>query len=389
MAGFFLLNAVIGGCKLPGSGPKILWQFTADDGIISTPALAGDGTIYFTTAKYLYALSREGKLKWRYFAGAEITTSPVVASDGTVYIADNTCVLHELNADGSKRNVFALSSPAAGSMHQALCWRPATPAVAADDLLYVADTTGWVLAIDPASGERTERFRQVGGEASPEIPALGKAVEGGGALQFFDIDGNVIWTIRLEGSKFRIPAISANGVIAVAGWDQKLHVYDFSGQTKWEYSGDWRTNPVIGADGTIFVGDGDGMEALRADGTELWHAAVQLPGSPALAADGTLYVPAQDLGKGKNGQTLFGLYAINQKGEIKWHVPVDALIEHGPTIAPDGTIYFGTLNGGAPGVRADVGTLYAIREKNGGLMGGGWPKSYGSPANDGRAPATR
>jgi hypothetical protein len=65
---------------------------------------------------------------------------------------------------------------------------------------------------------------------------------------------------------------------------------------------------------------------------------------------------------------------------------VDALIEHGPAIAPDGTVYLGASSDGAIGVKPHSGTLYAIGENNGGLMRGGWPKSYGSPANDGRAP---
>lgn len=387
---WFLLPflAVLDGCKSPLSshGPQVLWQFTADNGIISTPALAADGTIYFTTAKFLYALSPEGKQKWQYFPGAEIATSPVVGPDGAIYIADNQCVLHALNVDGTTRHVSPLSPSVPGAMHQESCWRPTTPTVAADNLLYISNFDGSLLALDPTSGETTDRFHEVGGQSSPEVPVIGKAVEGGGALQFFDSDGHVDWTIRLDRLTFRTPAITANGVIAVAGWDGKLHVYDFSGRPQWEFLGDWLPDPVISTDGTIYVGNSDEIVALRSDGTVLWRVPIQIPGSLALADDGTVYVSAQDLGKGKDGRTLFGLYAVGKKGEIKWHLPVDALIKHGPTIAPDGTIYFGTLNGGAPGVKANVGTLYAIRENNGGLMRGGWPKSYGSPANDGRAP---
>jgi outer membrane protein assembly factor BamB len=57
------LLACVCGCKssVTERGPQIKWQFSADDGIVSTPALSEDGTIYFSTAKLLYALAADGK----------------------------------------------------------------------------------------------------------------------------------------------------------------------------------------------------------------------------------------------------------------------------------------------------------------------------------------
>ena len=86
-----------------GESPQVKWQFSADDRIVSTPALAEDGTIYFNSPKFLYALSPDGQLKWRYFPGADLNTSPVVGRDDSIYIMDMTCVMHALNPDGSKR----------------------------------------------------------------------------------------------------------------------------------------------------------------------------------------------------------------------------------------------------------------------------------------------
>ena len=113
----------------------------------------------------------------------------------------------------------------------------------------------------------------------------------------------------------------------------------------------------------------------------------EIVSTPALAADGTIYVPSQDVGKGQNGSNLFSLYSLHPQGAIKWRLPVDALLEHGPAIASDGTVYVGTRSDGAIGVKLHSGTLYAIGESNGGLMRGGWPKTHGSAANDGRAPS--
>ena len=97
----------VSGCKSSrttgGESPQIKWQFSDNDRIVSTPALGEDGTIYFNSSKFLYALSSDGQLKWRYFPGADLNTSPVVGPDGSIYIMDITCVMHALNPDGSKR----------------------------------------------------------------------------------------------------------------------------------------------------------------------------------------------------------------------------------------------------------------------------------------------
>jgi PQQ-like domain len=391
-----LLALVAGACGRKSSvteqGPQVKWQFSADDEIVSTPALGDDGTIYFTSRQSLYALAPEGKMKWRYFPGAELGSSPMVGPDGSIYIVDAGCVMHAVNPDGSKRWAAQIAPPPlVSSVATASCWRPATPALGAPDLLFVANSGGSVLAVDANSGVTTNQFRDVGGPDSPEIPETGSGVEGGGALQFFDSGGRVSWTVRLSDGRhtlpFRTAAITKNGVIAVAGWDSKFHVYDFDGRPKWEFAGDWTANPVIAADGTIYIGNFESVVALSADGVQIWKATVPIAGAPALAADGTIYVPSQDVGKGKNGGNLFSLYALNPQGAIKWRLPVDALAEHGPAIAPDGTVYLGTRSDGAIGVKPHSGTLYAIRENNGGLMHGGWPKSYGSQANDGRAPS--
>jgi PQQ-like domain len=395
-SGCILLVLVAAACGRKSSvaeqGPQVKWQFSADDEIVSTPALGEDGTIYFTSRQSLYALAPDGKMKWRYFPGAELGSSPMVGADASIYIVDAGCVMHALNPDGSKRWIAQIGAalPSNGGLARS-CSRPATPARGVGDLLLVGNFSNSLHAVDTNSGMLIDQFKDVYGPDSPEILETGSAVEGGGSLQFFDSGGRVAWTIRLSNGRntlnFRTAAITRNGVIAVAGWDSKFHVYDFDGRSKWELAGDWTANPVIAADGTIYIGNFESVAALSADGAEIWKAAVPIAGAPALAADGTIYVPSQDVGKGKNGGNLFSLYALNSQGAIKWRLAVDALIEHGPTIAPDGTVYLGTRSDGAIGVKPHSGTLYAIGESNGGLMRGGWPKTYGSPANDGRAPS--
>ena len=71
------------------------------------------------------------------------------------------------------------------------------------------------------------------------------------------------------------------------------------------------SSPAIGADGTIYVGSGDdNLYAVNPDGTQKWAFPTgnYIESSPAIGADGTIYVGSDD----------DNLYAINPDGTQKW-----------------------------------------------------------------------
>ena len=111
-----------------------------------------------------------------------------------------------------------------------------------------------------------------------------------------------------------------------------------NGALKWKFStgGALYSSPAIGADGTIYVcSDDNNLYAVNPDGTEKWAFSTGGPvdSSPAIGPDGTIYASSDD-----------GiLYAVNPDGSLKWTSPGS-----GGNISPavdfDGTIYAGQLD---------------------------------------------
>ena len=126
------------------------------------------------------------------------------------------------------------------------------------------------------------------------------------------------------------------------------------------------SSPAIGADGTIYVSasyysigtrENTGrLYAVHADGTQKWQFATPhpLPYSPAISADGTIYA----------GSTDFNLYAVNPDGTQKWKFTASkgspgqgpSGLCSSPSIGADGTIYVGSWNYNLYAVKPD-GTL--------------------------------
>jgi outer membrane protein assembly factor BamB len=108
------------------------------------------------------------------------------------------------------------------------------------------------------------------------------------------------------------------------------------GDQKWAFSPGFAIvgSPAIGADGTIYVGADNGFLYAVTAGSQKWLYNANIIGSsPAVGPDGTIYVGSWD---GK-------LYAVNPDGSQKWAFskPFSSSIESSPAIGADGTIYVG------------------------------------------------
>ena len=118
----------------------------------------------------------------------------------------------------------------------------------------------------------------------------------------------------------------------------------FAGSTvntlKWKFKTNDKINssPVIGADGTIYIGSEDnGLYAVSPDGIKIWKykTGSKIISTPAIGSDGTIYVGADD----------DKLHAINPDGTLKWKAKAKNRVQSSPAIGPDGTIYVGSNDG--------------------------------------------
>ncbi len=116
-----------------------------------------------------------------------------------------------------------------------------------------------------------------------------------------------------------------------------------NGGIKWKYKTDQGilSPPVIGKDGTIFVGCGNyygPLYAIYPNGTKKWqfNTCDMIMSSPAIDENGTIYIGSED------GY----FYAVHPNGTMKWKFAPGGKIDSSPAIAPDRTIYVGTYDKG-------------------------------------------
>ena len=86
------------------------WDFKAGGGVISSPAVGIDGTIYVGSKdRNLYAINPDGTKKWEFITGRWVVSSPKIASDGTIYVGSYDDNLYAINPDGTKKWEFNIS----------------------------------------------------------------------------------------------------------------------------------------------------------------------------------------------------------------------------------------------------------------------------------------
>jgi outer membrane protein assembly factor BamB len=320
------------------------------------PAIGSDGTIYAGGSRGIYALRPDGTQKWYY----ENLYQPIGYAIHFVLIDDNENIWFDaanttpgsgsvirVGPDGQDKGGVGLTSPI---MQIAEAY---DGSVAANGT--VIDISGKSAQPKPWNLGGVSSFSQDGGAYST-----------GGILTAFSPDHNVGWIKNIPAAGE--PVLAADGTIYVGGNDA-LSAVNPDGTGKWSFlvPNHVAISPSVANDGTVYFGCDDGnVYAVAPDGRLKWKFSTEGPvrSTPAIAKNGTIYFGSLDQ----------KLYAVGADGKLKWAFTTKGQV-FSPTIADDSTIY----------VQTGEAKLYAIQdaEENGGLAGQ-WPKRGGGLRNTSR-----
>jgi len=144
----------------------------------------------------------------------------------------------------------------------------------------------------------------------------------------------------------------ADGTIYIGSGDGSVYAIDSSsGDVEWEFETDdeIRSSPTV-ADGTVYIGSNDGsVYALSADSGDLeWEFETDgdVDSSPTIVDD-TLYIGSDD-------NYVYALSA--DSGDVEWEFETDGRVFSSPTVA-DGTVYVGSYDDNLYALSADSGSL--------------------------------
>ncbi len=336
-----------------GESPSPRWKFRTDGAVYSSPAIGDDGTIYVGSYdNNLYAVNQNGTERWSFQTGDEVHSSPAIGEDGTIYVGSDDNNLYAVNPDGTERWSFKTGDKVRCS-----------PAIAEDGTVYIGSHDENLYAVNPDGSERWEFSTEGHVRSTPAIGSEGSIYVGSTDNNLYGInpDGTERWRFSVGHSIYSSPAIAEDGTIYVGANDRNLYAISsyvealswamfgrdrkstgwspyesapLHGTEIWSFFSSWeiRSSPVIGEDGTIYVGSNDGyLYAVNSDGTEKWRFETDdfIPSSPAIGKDGTVYVGSWDN----------HLYAVNPDGSEEWKFETDDPIRTSPNIGGDGTIY--------------------------------------------------
>ena len=302
------------------------WSFRTGKGIFSTPVIGHDGTVLIGSAdRNFYAIRTDGTEKWRFPTGEIIDSAAAVAADGTIYVP---------SADG---HVYALAPDGRE------IWRYRARHSETDPAAREGTTCGPF----PPAGGPSNWF-----EGNVIIGEEGRLWAGNDNYRMYGLSPGgqeevVFFTSVLFGAVWSAAATLPDGSAIFGSMDMNVYAVTAEGGCRWKTGLGFliSSTPALSDDmTTAYIGSWDGnLYALdTTDGAVRWKTPTRdhVYASPAIAADGTVYIGSAD----------GSLYAFSPAGEILWTFDTLDPIRSSPAVAGDGTVIFG----------AGDGTVYAL-----------------------------
>jgi outer membrane protein assembly factor BamB len=325
---------------LPTPSAAAPWRFRTGKGIFHAPVIDEDGTVYIGSGDtFIYAIAPDGTEKWRFPTGEINDSSALIAADGTIFVPSGDGNFYALNPDGTRKWAIA-----ALGLEGYITWWEGHVAMSRDGVLLAGNDDYHLYAIDQRGWINWTATARDQVWSCPAVGPDGTIYFGSNdlTLRSWTPEGMRGWWRPTLGPVASSPAVSDDGRMVVVGsFDGYVHAYDTAyGTPLWKFAARDHiySSPAIGADGTIYVGSADGtMYAIRPDGTLGWAFDTLEPirSSAAIDGDGNVYFGGAD---GK-------LTALRSDGSRLWSY--DAAegdrndLNGSPAIGPDGIVIGG------------------------------------------------
>ena len=314
------------------------WRYDCNGWILSSPALADDGTIYVGSLDdHIYSINSNGILKWRFHAEESIFGSPTVDNEGIIYFgsmgSSSNGKFYALYPNGTEKWHYDTGN----SVYE-------TPAIDEYGIIFITSNDQKIHALNPSNGSLLWRFRTGEWLGSPSIGDDGTIYVASLDDYLYAVypNGTMKWRTEIDTGSSDTPGIGSDGTIYIGGF--YFYAVNPNGSIKWVYQG-WdpyeyectsRTY-AISSEGIIYFvatkhsGKGGDFFALNPDGTLRWRKTISEIDSqfcsPIIDNDGTVYVGSQFVESG----SIFGyLYSF---GDVENNTPPNKPIINGPSPA--------------------------------------------------------
>jgi outer membrane protein assembly factor BamB len=341
---------------------SVRWTYNASSRTFASPAVAADGTIYVPTAGGVDAVNPNGTRRWRWSAGISVPfCTPAIGADGTIYVIGNPndALLIALNPNGTVRWSLYLGGTEVRS----------SPAIGPDGRIYVTNGQtpgGYLYCVNPNGTIAWRLYLDWEANSTPCFGEDGTIYVGSANyLNAVRPDGTLLWRFPtfypVQGHVSR-----SNNRLFFGSLDYAFRCVNLTGQLQWSFitRGYIDGGPALADDRVYFVNWDGRLYACSSAGIIYWNISIgSRTGSPAVGADGTIYV------MGNGGWLILAINPAN--GLTRWRYSLSfGNPRCSPAIGGDGTVY--VLDGN--------GRLYAFGPMSGFLMGGteleGWNGGY-------------
>jgi outer membrane protein assembly factor BamB len=350
--------------------PSLLkWTYQANSGIYSAPSIGPKHEIYLACEDGTVCnVNQDGTVLWQLPLASAIYSSPVIGKNA-IYVTTTAGRLHALDFKGQEKWQFETSSPSY-----------VTPALDKREAVYFGCDDGKFYCVSN-KGKQLWQY-QTGDEisGSPVISKQGTVYIASDALYALNNKGQSQWIFKPpeedEAYFFASPIIGNDGTVYIGDINGALYAITDKGRIKWqaftEEEDAIRAGAVIDQQDNIFFGDENGIVQMKKPFAEikpLFETDYYIFSSPALDANGNIYVMSDD----------GFLYCLNQQGKLmfKWAIAEDSkdiMYSASPVIDQDGSVYVASwegklfaFNGFAPAMQ-NTWSLYRYNQQNTGYI---------------------